>query len=750
MKKIRSFLLFLLTTQLLQADPILKNPWLGIELEEGAVQITSRSTEHSMRVTLPFDGKAAVQDGRLTITTEASTTTINLPEESRFAWIETHLHNPSGEALDLSRLDLPELALELDGPDQSLVTLGTGGWTPQDTPEGSYTYHVLADPLSRNGIVCGWLTQARGVGLFLPEHREGKNFVQARLEFGQMRIAPGATRETDTLVIGFFEDARRGLEIYADAIAAELNIQLPEKPNVYCTWYHRNLSGSGASTEQMLKENAEFAREHLKPFGLDVFQIDDHWQALEPAEKQNKGPVKTFVNTTEFFPSGMAHTAEVIRENGFTPGIWYMPFAGDLNNPYFDPGIFAIDNKTGAPFEDDRWSGTVIDASSPAGEAFLRERFKRIHDWGYRYIKVDGLHTGTPSNNIYVNRAYEGTTFADASIHDKDMTFVEAYQKGLRLLREMNPDTFILGCAATQNMVSFGPVFGLVDAMRVGPDNDAAMFGDWSRVLRGPDFAGNLWFLHNRVWYNDPDPIYVRSSNPLHKARWMAAWLAVSGAMNTTSMQYAQLAPERFDLIKRTLPAHELDVLPVDILEKKYPQIWKVANERMTVLCLLNWDESETTEIDYPLGRIGLEGSAYDVFDLWGDRYLGTIRGSLVSTLPGAHSQVLALRETAKHPQLLSTSRHITQGLMDVLSEAWDGRARTLRGSSEVVGNDPYEMRITCPPGFTFEGFQFSGVDATVKEPVLEEGLIRITIIPKESGVMEWSVRFNSPWWKFW
>lgn len=744
MKQLPAFFL-LFTTSCLQAEPVLQNSWMQVEIKSDHIQFSSRSEGVPMRVIMPVDGEVETQDEIIIIRSPSQSITISLDDASPFAFIDARVHNPGSDPKKLPKLELPELALDVEVAGNTLSTLGTGGRKPHDQPEGSYTYHGLADPDSRSGIICGWLTQQRGLGVFLPSHRDGKNFVQPVLDFGQMTLRPGATRDTDTLLIGFFPDVRRGLEQYADAIAERHDIRLPQKPNVYCTWYHRNLSGSGASTEQMLQENAAFAKEHLQPFGLDVFQIDDDWQALEPAEKQNKGPIKTFVNTSKYFPSGMAHTARVIRDHGFTPGIWYMPFAGDLYNPYFNRAIFATDLKTGGPFEDNRWSGTTIDASSPTGEAFLRERFRRIHDWGYRYIKVDGLHIGAPSHNIYINRAFEGKAFAEATIHDPDLTFIEAYQKGLRILREENPDTFILGCAATQNMVSFGPVFGLVDAMRVGPDNDAAMFGDWSRVLRGADFAGNLWFLHNRVWYNDPDPIYVRSSNPLHKARWMAAWLAVSGAINTTSMQYAELAPERFDLLKRTLPAHTLDVLPVDILEHQHPQIWKVANERMVVLCLLNWDESEELKIDYPLDRMGLEEAAYDVFDFWEDRYLGTIQTSLTSTLPGAHSQVLALRKTADHPQLLSTSRHITQGLMDVLTESWDSRARTLEGSSEVVGNDPYEMRITCPPKFAFEGFQFSGVDATVKEPVLEEGLIRITIIPKESGVMKWSVQFNSP-----
>ncbi len=80
------------------------------------------------------------------------------------------------------------------------------------------------------------------------------------------------------MVIGFSHDVRSGLETYGDALAKVYKIKLPPKPEVYCTWYHRDLSGSGASNEKMLAENALFASKHLAPFGLNVMQIDDHWQ----------------------------------------------------------------------------------------------------------------------------------------------------------------------------------------------------------------------------------------------------------------------------------------------------------------------------------------------------------------------------------------------------------------------------------------------------------------------------------------
>lgn len=757
--KLSKILLSVLIPCSVQTAPLIQNSHLQIRRDGEFLILESRAGTHPMSARLDLPGfistcsVSPVTDpawgpGRqLLIRHGNATTAFTLYENNPFAHLETHLANPGEKTHDLTRLIVARMEIDLGVEVTGLNTLGTGGLRPYNSPKGSYAYSVLADPGSRNGMVCGWLTQQRGVGLMLPSFKGGVHHLETQLDFGLMRLQPGATRETDILQIGFFDDARAGLERYADDIAKVYNIKLPPNPGVYCTWYHRNLTGSGASNEKTLAENAAFARKHLQPFGLNVFQIDDHWQALENnVEKKNKGPVKTFISTTEHFPGGMKKTAENLQKEGFIPGIWFMPFAGDLNNPAFDPAIFAKDKATGDPFEDDRWSGTPIDASSPAGEAFLRARFKRIHGWGYRYIKVDGLHIGTPSHNIYVNRSFDGKTFGGAEIHDKEMTFIEAYRKGLAILREELPGTFILGCSATQNMVSFAPVFGLIDAMRVGPDNDKARKGEWNHLTRGADFAGNLWFLNNRVWYNDPDPFYVRESNPLDKARWMASWQAISGVMNTTSMQYSGLAPERLDMIKRTLPAHRFAVRPVDVLENKHPQIWRTGNDRMQVLGLFNWNETEEIPINYSLERMGLNPKTdYDVFDFWANRYLGTIRGEISARLPGAGCQVLALRKAVDHPQLLSTSRHITQGLIDVVSEVWNTDCRELSGASNVVANDPYEMRIVCPKGFQPLEIKVSDKSAGVSVIEQTDGLARITVTPSSTGRMEWNISFQSP-----
>ena len=680
-------------------------------------------------------------------------TTATIHDQDPFVYLESHVENASGEPVVFDQIRVADLVFESsEGADASKwSTLGSGGMKPAGTPENSFAYYAVADVASRNGVVCAWLTQQRGLGAMLPVYKDGQLRVGAELEFGNLRIQPNQARETDTLVIGFFSDVRLGLERFADEVAQTYDIHLKPKPDVFCTWYARRHSADGALTEDALAVNAAFAKAHLQPFGLNVFQIDDHWQADSHSkstvdENLDKGPIKIFKETNTNYPSGMPLAAEKLRRDGFVPGIWYMPFAAESKGAAtdFPPEIFAKDPETGKPISNTRWSGATIDSTSPDGEAFLRDRFQRIQKWGYSYIKVDGLHLGAPSHNIYVHRIPAGKSLRPAVLHNPDKTFIEGYRYGLKMLREETPGTFVLGCTSTQNMVSFAPIFGMVDAMRVGPDNDLATKGDWKELVFGADFAGNLWFLNNRVWYNDPDPFYVRESNPLAKARWMASWLAVSGAMNTTSERYGELPPERLDIIKRTLPAHDFPARPVDILEHEKPALWIVGNDRLHIVGLFNWDEKNSTTIACDPARMGLDTSKkYDVFDFWANRYLGTVSGTWNETLEGAGCRVLALRETATYPQLLSTSRHITQGLIDVKSESWDPAARILSGTSAMVAGDPYELCLVCPDALSPTNISVNENDGTCSGFTREGNLVRVTITPKKTGAVDWALTFN-------
>jgi hypothetical protein len=283
--------------------------------------------------------------------------------------------------------------------------------------------------------------------------------------------------------------------------------------------------------------------------------------------------------------------------------------------------------------------------------------------------------------------------------------------------------------------------------MRIGPDNGGAASGKWKAVTLGAWHGGTLYFLNGRVWHNDPDPVYVRPGNPLEKARWMCSWVAVSGSMLTSSYQFSELPEERLDLLRRTMPAHGLLGRPADLFETDQPRVWLLTdtrrNVRRDVIGLFNWKENEPAEIAYEMGRLGLDAeTTYTAFDFWEKKFAEPIRGTLKQTLPGASCRVLAVRPAADHPQLVSTSRHIAQCMVDVLDEEWDSTTKTLGGRSRVVGGDPYEMRIALPAGGNWK----------VKQAVAGEGLLavgessakglRLSFTPKESGVIGWRIEF--------
>ena len=78
-----------------------------------------------------------------------------------------------------------------------------------------------------------------------------------------------------------------------------------------------------------------------------------------------------------------------------------------------------------------------------------------------------------------------------------------------------------------------------------------------------------------------------------------------------------------------------------------------------------------------------------------------------------ASCRILAVRPMADRPQLISTSRHITQGVVDVAEEAWDVRGKKLNGVSRVVGGDPYELRIAKPASGEWKLTEVTLSDAT-------------------------------------
>jgi hypothetical protein len=703
-------------------------------------------------------------------TTNHGQFSLYLYDDLPFVFMAGRLSNPGKEPLDVHKVVPATFTLDLGKPADALRTMGTGGLTSPDKNPGSYLFLTLADPATRRGVVAGWLTNDRGAGVLFSSVQHGKVEFRPQIDYGRLRI-PGsdggakatvASAQLETLAIGVFDDARIGQERFADAMAKHYQIKLRPQAAGYCTWYSD--AHGGAGDEKSIVELAKFVAKELKPFGFSFVQIDDQWQD----GGEYNGPRRGFdrVRPNGPYAHGMQPVARQLQELDLTTGLWFMPFARNHQDPeYKDRQHWFMKRADGRPYET-AWGGTSLDLTQPEVQSHLTRLVRTVYSWGVRYFKMDGLWTGSATEQIYVNDGYRDDDVGNnAPFHDPTKTNVEVYRDGLKLLRNAaGPDVFFSGCNVSQNMRTLGGSIGLVDSMRIGPDNGQGWANyekeiaknECGSIITGPVRGSRLYFLHGRVWWNDPDPSYVRASIPMNHARLITSWVALSGAFYLNSDWLPGLPSERLDIVKRTIPAHDATARPVDYFESILPSIWLVTDARQSVrrdvLGLFNW-ESKSRAIGCDAGRAGLDpAAAYHAFDFWANAPVASFGGAFKIDVPAESCRVIAVRAAAGHPVLVSTSRHVTQGMVDVRDEAWNDSTRELSGASLVVGNDPYEIRIAglndgqarrvAATSVSAED-QAAGVRIEARPAKSgEDGWLRVGISSKDSRRVRWSVRF--------
>jgi hypothetical protein len=660
------------------------------------------------------------------------------------------LANPTKESVVLNKVPMMDANLDPGQPLDQLVGLGTGGLNPLKSNPGSFAWMTIADPNSRNGVVGGWLTEEHSTGVVLTTLADGQLSMQARLEYGHLLIEPGKTYAAETFALGWFADARLGMEAWADAVAKRLAVKLPPKPVVYCTWYGNEYGGS--CDEKHLAQLATFAAKELEPYGFSCVQIDDGWQM---GDSRGNGSAKNFsrYNPHGPYPSGMKATANNLRSLGLTAGLWILPFGGTWNDPFFadHQDWFVKRSEDGKPY-DTAWGGTTLDMTQPGARAFVADEIRQaVHDWGYHYLKLDGLSTGIGVKPMYVEDSWREDNFGDAVFHDPTRTNIDAFRSGLRLVRKAaGPDTFILGCCAPQNMRSYAGTFGLVNAMRVGPDNG----GSWSAWQASPDFGSRNYHLNGRIWWDDPDPMYVRASIPLESARCIASWNCLSGEMISLGDWLPTLPADRLEILRRTIPSPDVTARPIDLFNTWPPREWLVTDERpghqrRDVIGLYNWSNKPQV-LTLPVAGLGLPpADEYIAFDFWNRVFLKPFTKTLTVTVPGAACRVIAVRPLLPRPFLLSTSRHVTQGILEVKKETWNAGARALSGTSAVVAGDVYELRVVAcapAPGWALTGAHVSASDAAAGVAITAaeaNGLIRAVITSPVSRDVSWALKFK-------
>ena len=632
--------------------------------------------------------------------------TVRLYEGLPFVCTSVTIGNKSKQPIVVKDLAPFSASVSAGDPAAGGRFFGCDGLAPADKEKTSYSFLAVVRPADRGGAVAGWLTHNRGSGVVTGRPQGKSVALEARSEYGRLLVPPGGSADGETLAVGWFDDALAGLEAYADAVARANAITLRKCPSGYCTWYHAR-----ALDQDRMAELAKFCRDRkLTDFGLDFLQIDDGWQigSRDFTAHNPKGK----------YPRGMKETADAIRAAGLTAGIWFIPFGWSVIKApalagHPDWFVHRDDGKVYSV----KWAGDCLDMTHPAARAFLAGVVSRMcREWGYKYIKIDGLWSGMAASILYPSPAYRPDGLGDAVFHDPAKTNVEAYRDGLKLVREAaGKDVYILGCNIAQNMRTLGASFGLVDAMRVGADIGAK----WSSITRtAVPQAARLYFFNHRVWHNDPDCLMLRDPLTLDQARAWGSMISLAGDLNVVSEWLPGLPPEKLDVVRRTMPNAGVCGRPIDLFERPLPEVWHLRGGQgeaaRDIVGLFQWDAAAPGKIVLDLAKAGLAAGPQDRyvgFDFWENEFVPEFAVRREFEMRPSSCRVIALVRAAGRPQLVSTSRHVTQGLVDVAALEWNGARNVLAGRSRVVAGDPYELRITTG-GYKAASAAVSAADA--------------------------------------
>lgn len=205
------------------------------------------------------------------------------------------------------------------------------------------------------------------------------------------------------------------------------------------------------------------------------------------------------------------------------------------------------------------------------------------------------------------------------------------------------------------------------------------------------------------------------------------------------------------------MPHHGVTARPVDYFDTVMPGIWLVTDARQSprrdVLGLFNWESSDQS-IACSAAKAGLDPTkTYHAFDFWSNAPLPPFCGQLKADVPAESCRVIAVRLQAEHPVIVSTSRHVTQGIVDLTGEKWSGALKTLTGTSQLIANDPYQLRVA---GLQNGRHRWKLASATVRtadaaagvtlapEPsqVNEPGWLRVNLRSSTTQVVHWTLNF--------
>lgn len=497
-------------------------------------------------------------------------------------------------------------------------------------------------------------------------------------------------------------------------------------PVGWMTWYSVQFQAS----EKTVMENAVFQEKYLRKYGADTVWVDWEWYHRD-FSGQGDPDVDMFHPDPITYPNGLASVADKIEELGFIPAIW----VGPTNDPTENEMVKEHPETIISTRPD--WCGQYwFDVTHPTfTDKILPKMLNQAKDWGYKAIKWDCL----PSTHLLMDRVQE-------KMYENGISSREAMSRLFKKAREiMGEDYYMLYCCAlSQREIDLAcEVF---DAARIGGD-----IFRWDEFLTFLiDKLYKYYALHNVVMLNDPDNVVIRDKfNNMDQARTRAAIVSLMGLPFTFGDNLPDLQPERVEVLQRSIPpipyAHPMDIrtglsnrreMKINLVVERPFGGWNVVD-------MVNLAE-ENVEMTLDIGKdlhLDVDGCEYFVYDFWEGKGYVVKNGRLVLPMAPCASRILSVVKKTDRPVVVSTSRHISHGAIDLKDVKWDPASKVLSGKSTVVAGDDYSVIVATPdPAFT--PAQCANTTTTADLVGLGNNMFKITWKDLPEGEFDWSIGF--------
>lgn len=491
----------------------------------------------------------------------------------------------------------------------------------------------------------------------------------------------------------------------------------------WCSWqyYCREI------TVEEILANAEWLSNLPEEYDLKLIQIDDGWQE----------DMRNWNGVRDRFSCGMKKLAENIKEMGLIPGIWICPHGQDNKQVAEDAGCFMI-KTDGSPLCSTFGGKYTIDPTHKKAESYLKKLMSKVtEDWGYKYIKWDGIKSVAANYGVHEIYNKFAEHFSTATLSGDE---------GFRILLETvknscAPGTFIGGCGILAEESA-----GLCHSQRTGDDVD----NEWNKgFLNAVEATMNGYYLHNICWHSDPDYCMLRSPLSYEMAQAWATLLGITGQMLLFSDRMPDLGEKRVQLLKKITPV--ADITPVDLFpcvrhKKIFDLKINYKSREYDVVAIFNYDDGKSKNEHLDFAQLGLKNNArYHVYDFWNEEYPGIVENGIFCEIPPASCKCLTIYEEDDFPVLISTNRHILQGWPDLLEFSTNKIENKICGKSHVIKNEKYKLTIAKPCNCAIEYHLTNAVFDGIDNIIINEGrtFVSISFVPVETQDVNWTLSFE-------